>query len=289
MAPAPLRLQLLLAQGAAVLRRRGEIGREAEVLEELSLEDVPAPVAPGLPELGRQGFEPAHIVRISLHQRVVVGDEGLDEAVLVGVLARAEAPVDEEALDPAVPLAAGIAGEVHALGEVVDAAHAGAQALHLLLGLLGRLVDEQHVHLAALKAQGVALVFQIAEEDAAPVGEGDGLLSLVVDGDAFLLRPVAAEHPAQGQDMVFAQLRVGPAHDHHLDARVAQAQQHGLDAHGPALAAAARPAVADVAVFVAQKLLLFFTRLRQPQLRHTLSPSPAPPKGELSPPAPPSG
>ena len=178
-------------------------------------------------------------------------------------------PVDKQPLDPGVALAAGVHGEVDPLGEIVHAPHAGAQPVHPLLRLLGGLVHEQHVHLQALKAQGVPVVVAVAKEDAAPVREADGFAAVVIEGDALLLLfPIAAQQLAQGEDVVFPQLRVGLAHDHHRDAGVAQAQEHRLHAHGPALAAAPRPAVGHHGVPVGEKQPLLLAGLGDLQFRH---------------------
>ena len=126
MAPSPLGLQLFPRQLAAVLRGRLHVRLDAEILKELSLEDVPASVEPSLSELRRQALELLQVVRVFLHECPVVRDQGLDEAVLVRLLALAKAPVEKEALDPGVALAAGIAGVVDALGKVVGASDAGA-------------------------------------------------------------------------------------------------------------------------------------------------------------------
>ena len=53
MGEAPLASELLCRIGKAVLLSRRQIGRHPEVLEKLPLEQVPAPVEPGVPQLGR--------------------------------------------------------------------------------------------------------------------------------------------------------------------------------------------------------------------------------------------
>ena len=81
----------------------------------------------------------------------------------------------------------------------------------------------------------------------------------------------AAEHGAEGYDVVFLKLGVGAADNHDLDAGVVKAEERGLDAHGPAFAAAARPAVADEFVLVGEEKQLFFVRFWYQKFRHVCS------------------
>ena len=228
---------------------------------------------PGVPQLGRQGAQPADVVGVGAHERLVVGGQRRDEAEIRRVLALAVDAVDEQAPDPAVSLSAGVHGEIDALGKVVDAAHAGPQPVHALLGLLRGLVHEQHVHLGALKAVRVRVIVAVAKEDAAAVGEDDVLLLVVIQSQALLaVLVVDMQQLAQRQDVVLLQLRIGLAHDHDLDPRVLEAQQRRFDAHGPALSPAPRAAVADIPVPVVQKPPLLLARPRDLQLRHFVLP-----------------
>ena len=98
------------------------------------------------------------------------------------------------------------------------------------------------------------------------------LFGVVVGGDALGGVVVeTAEHGAEGEDVVFLKLGVGAADDHDLDAGVVKAEERGLDAHGPAFAAAARPAVADEFVLVGEEKQLFFVRFWYQKFRHVCS------------------
>ena len=272
MGEAALAAQLVGVGGEAAAAGKLEVGREPEILKKLAFVDVPVAVEPRAAQLVGQGLEAAEVVGVGGHERGVVGHERADEAVILGALGAEVLPVDEQALDPAVADAAGVHRAVDAFRIIIHSAYAGAQGVHLRLGVLGGLVDEEHVDLGALKSGGVLVAVAVAEEDAAAVGEDDVLFGVVVGGDALGGVVVeTAEHGAEGEDVVFLKLGVGAADNHDLDAGVVKAEERGLDAHGPAFAAAARPAVADEFVLVGEEKQLFFVRFWYQKFRHVCS------------------
>ena len=147
--------------------------------------------------------------------------------------------------------AAGVAGVVDAFGEVVDAAKTRGKLPHPLLPQLGTFVQKDHVVLRALIAVHVAVAGAVAKLQRGAVGKGEGAV-----GGLVLCR--AVELGAQLADVVALQLLIGAPHDQQPDAGIAQGQQLGLGAHGPAFAAAARSAKGDVLFAAFQKPLLLF-------------------------------
>src|SRR5699024_8832661 len=126
------------------------VGRYAEILEKLSLEDIPAPVKPCLAQLRRQCLKLSDIVGLRLHQRAVVGDQRLDENVVISILAVLIPPVDKQTLDVAVRRTARVHRVVDPLGESIYAAHTRGDFAYPHLLQLRRLVKKNDVILRAL-------------------------------------------------------------------------------------------------------------------------------------------
>ena len=154
--------------------------------------------------------------------------------------------------------AAGVAGVVNALGEIVDAPQTGGELPHPLFPQLGALVQKDHVVLRALIAIHVAVAGAVAELKRGAVEKGEGAGGGLVLGHLGQLGP-------QDADVVALQLLIGAPDDQQPDARVAQRQQNGLGADGPAFSAAPRTAEGDVFGGAFQKALLFFVGIGQGQ------------------------
>lgn len=224
-------------------------GVVGKFLEHLPLEHVPLALQPGVPQPPGQGLQLAQIVRLLFQQGPVVGDLGGDEHIVIGVFPRLEPPVDEQALDIAVSRPAGIAGVVQPLGKFVDAPQAGGKLPQPFLLQLGGLVQEDHVVFRPLIAVHVAVGGAVAEVQDAAVGENE------LPGGGPVFRETGQLLP-QKADVVGLQLLIGPAHQQQTDPRIAQGQQLGLGADGPAFAAAPGPAEGHILLPAPQKLLL---------------------------------
>lgn len=219
------------------------------ILEHLPLEHVPLALQPGVPQPPGQGLQLAQIVRLLFQQGPVVGDLGGDEHIVIGVFPRLEPPVDEQALDIAVPRPAGVAGVIQPLGKFVDAPETGRELPQPLLLQLGGLVQEDHVVFRPLIAVHIAVGGAVAEVQDAAVGENE------LPGGGPVFRETGQLLP-QKADVVGFQLLIGPAHQQQTDPRIAQGQQLGLGADGPAFAAAPGPAEGHILLPAPQKLLL---------------------------------
>ena len=234
-----------------------------KLLKELPLKYVPVPLQPRPAQLVRQDLQLLDVVRLALHQRLVVRHAGLDKDVVLRPLAALKAPVHKQPLDVLVSLPAGVAGVVHPLGEVVDAAQARGNGGHLPLAQLCGLVQEDHVVLHALQPVQVAVLGAVGKADGAAVAEGQDLVLVVVSGHALQL-------DAQLPDVVVDQLRIGPPHDEAADTGIAQAQQLCLCPHGPAFPAAPGAAKGNMLLRGGEKQLLLLVGRLESQRRHTL-------------------
>ena len=146
------------------------LGVVVEVFKELSEEDVPGALQPRLTELWWKSLQLSDVVRLLLHQRLVIPHTGLNEAVLLRNLAGEVSPLNEKPLDPGMAHAAGVAGQVVPLGILVldsgrHTTDAGCQDLELLLGELRGLVNVQDVALRALEVVQILVVGAVFEHD----------------------------------------------------------------------------------------------------------------------------
>ena len=89
----------------------------------------------------------------------------------------------------------------------------------------------------------------LAEFEGRAVGEGEEAVGGAIGGDSVEFR-------AEEADVVTFQFLVSTPQDEEADARVAEGEELGLGADGPAFAAAARPAKGDVFLRSRQKLRL---------------------------------
>ena len=248
------------------LKRLADVVLAVPLGEVLSHEHVPIAVAPRLAQPVGQVVQPPDVFRVLLHQDVVVRHLRGDEHIVLRTLAAAEIAVDEQPLHPRVSRPAGVAGEIHPLGKVVGAAQRRRQRRVLVLGEVRRLVEENGVVLLPLVLVHVALAVAVAEDDQAAVRELEGLVRRLVVRHA-------AQQPAHGADVVLPQLHQRAAQDQNADARVPRRHEDRLVLHAPALAAAPRPAIADIALPRGEKQLLLRLRRRQYDLsRHALPP-----------------
>ena len=153
--------------------------------------------------------------------------------------------------------AAGVAGEVHPRREVlchqtrrtVGFRHRGKHVLRELRTLL----QKDNVIRLTLILEQVAVMPAVAELEPRPVRKDKRLVRAVVLGNAV-------QFAHRGQQMVFFQFRVRPAHEKHLNAVIPQAKQFRLHSCDIAFPAASRTAVSDVPRPAEQKILLFGIR-----------------------------
>ena len=149
--------------------------------------------------------------------------------------------VDEQPFEVAVGRPAGIQGVVGPFGEGIDAPDAGVDLHQPFLLELPCLIGEPNVVFCALVLSQIPIRCAVAEGNGAAVGKFDQLVRAFVLGHP-------CEQLLQGGDVVVEQLFVGSSGDEHFYARIVQAQQRGLPADKPALAAAPGSAVAHIAV-----------------------------------------
>ena len=167
--------------------RLADLLRGVEFREELTLENVPATLEPGLPQAVGQAFELLDVLGEGFGQCAVVVDPGGNEKVVLGALAVAEESVDKKPLDPSVTDAAGVAGQVDPLWKAVDAAQAGLEHRKVVFAELGGLVDGDHVVFLTLITQSVPPRGAVAEIYPAFVWEKDATLGLAVGHKAVKL------------------------------------------------------------------------------------------------------
>ena len=189
-----------------------------KVLEELALVNVPPALQPCLPELFRQLLQRLDVLRLRLHERLVVGHKRLDERVVLRLFAFLKNSVNEQPLEISVALTARIERVVGALRESVCTADRCVDGVQPLLFELRGLVDEYHVVFRALILQNVAVVRAVAELDRGAVAECQELFVLCIPRDAVQLLPELV-------DVVVEQLRIRPAHNEDLDPRPAERQK----------------------------------------------------------------
>ena len=210
-----------------------------KLLKHLSLHNVPAPLQPRPPQLGRQRLQRLEIVRLPGQQRRVVRDPRWDKGIVLRVLPRLVPPVDEQPLDVPMPRPARIAGVVDPLGKIVDAPQARGDLPHPQLLQLGGLVQKDHIVLRSLIPIQVPVAPAVPELQNTAVAEHEPLVARPV------LRHLRQLPPQEGQ-MVGLQLRQAPPHQQQPDARIPQRQQLCLAPHRPAFAAAPRAAEGNV-------------------------------------------
>ena len=203
---------------------------------------IPVAVQVGITDIFGKQFKLLDVVRVAIHQVLVVTDRGSDEDIVVGVFAVLELPVNEEPLHPSVADTAGVTGQVHPLREIVRASDDSRKATELSFQKLGGFFHEYHIVLLTLIAAHDcrAVSRHIAELDDRAVNEGDAVLGLVVAVD------VRRQDSEDGVDDAVLHVGVFPADHKDLDAGVIHREEYGLSLGGPALAATSRTAVADV-------------------------------------------
>ena len=233
-----------------------------EVLEELSLIDVPASVLPRCPQRRRQILQLAQVVRLRIHEGLIVLYLCLNEEIVIRVFIGIEIPIDEDTLEVCMPRPAGVQRVIRPLWKSIRSAHAEIDLADPALLQLPGLVDEHHVIFRALILPQVPFVCAVPERDRRPVREAK-----------HFVRPVIFCEPGKFRcqllDVVILQLLVCLSDDQDLNARIPERQQLRLCPHGPALSAAARAAIGDVPVFVLEKERLL--RLRPPEIQRSHS------------------
>ena len=247
--PLPQRLHAQ-AQLLCSLRRR--VGNE--ILEELPLEYVPAAVQPRLAQLVRQVLQFGHVLRLFLHQSVVVRYQRLREGIVLRALAALVPALDEEALDVAVGYAAGVAGVISALWVLIAAGtHRQIDLADPVLLKVGGLIQEDHIVLRALILAEIGVAIAVAKPDGGTVVEFEHFLGGVVPRQPL-------KHPFERLYVVVGKLSVRPSDDQQPDARVPERKQPRLVSHCPALPAASGAAVGHMTVRVGKEKLLLWGR-----------------------------
>ena len=200
--------------------RLADVRLAPELGEILSLEHIPVTVQHRPLAVLGQILERVHIIRAVVHQRLVVIHIRLNKDVVFRLLGLFVFAVDEQPLEPGMTDAAGVAGEVHPRREVlrhqagrtVGFRHSGKHVLWELRTLL----QKDNVIRLTLILEQVAVMPAVAELKPCPVGKDKRLVCAVVLGNAVQLTH-------RGQQMVFFQFGVRPAHEKHLNAVIAQA------------------------------------------------------------------
>ncbi len=95
MTPPAFLLQQLRVIIAAGLMCFGKIMYKADVLEELSFVYIPIAVQPHVPEMRRKGFKVLYVIRILMHQSLVVIYGALYECIVIRILTFIKLPVYE--------------------------------------------------------------------------------------------------------------------------------------------------------------------------------------------------
>ena len=172
----------------------------AEFLEDLTLIDSPIAVEMRSALVCRQRLQLLDVVRICIHQHLVVADGRLNEDIVIRVFAVAEIAVDEDAFNVFVTDSARIHRVVASRLEVCARGTKRCADEHdPLFRELCCLLEDDEVKLLSLILQQVALVVAVAHHQTAAVGEEECPLIAVVLG-------VAEELRSEWDDMVIAQL-----------------------------------------------------------------------------------
>ena len=224
--------------------------------EILACVHIPIPFEVRAPEVLRQRFKLAHIVRVGGKEHLVIPHAGGDKRIILRPFPALKLPVDEQALYPCVPDVARVAGIIHARAEPrLHGAVAGGEKAHLFLRKMRGLLHADHVVFLPLILVHIVHAVAVPEAQAGAVREAE-----------HALRGVVFRHPCQlpkeRHNMVFPQLRQRAPQQKGVEFRRRKGEQHQLAAHGPAFSAAARPAIGRVPRARAEELRL--PRVRRP-------------------------
>lgn len=159
-----------------------------ELGKELTLENIPFAVKPGVTESRRQGLKSSHVVGVGAGENAVVKNRGGDKGVVLGGFTEAIIAVDEKPFDPGMTDAPGIAGEVDTPREIPSASKTSLEDSELILAQLRCFVDGNNVVFLTLIAEGVALCGAVAEDYTASVFESELAVALTVGEDRAVFR-----------------------------------------------------------------------------------------------------